>query len=179
MTFNITEEEGYQEVPEKPVKPKKAAKKKAKAEPARDYTIRYGTLEANQISDSVLVKNPAYGTPIGNWGSRPVAPSARQRKSEGQFYLDLETSMRKDGILNPVLCNCFEEGTFSRYGSSRLWLAKKNKIKVPCIIADYTGEWSHLEELKTEQDVLAKFKDAPATLQITKDEIWYEGCSVG
>ena len=152
----------------------KVEKKKKKSD--RDYQIRYGIIPANLISDKVIVKNPNYGEPIGEWGSRPVTPSAHQMKREGQFYLKLEKSILKEGIRNPIFCNCFEEGTFCRYGTSRLWLAKKHKLEVPVIIADYTGEWKDLELLVDKNDVLDKFRDKPEVLELNKKEMRFDGC---
>ena len=147
----------------------------------KPYKIRYGILEANQLSDQVLVVgNPHYGNPIGSYGSRPVAPELtiyRKLERENNFYTKLEASLLKDGIRNPVFCQSIEEGTFCRYGASRLWIAQKKGLKVPCIIADYVDRWDKLTELKTAKAILAKYKDAPSTIVLTADEIRIEGCS--
>lgn len=140
------------------------------------YIIRYGIIPANLISDSVIVKNPNYGERIGEWGSRPVNPSAHQKKLMGDFYIKLEKSILKEGIRNPIFCNSYEEGTFCRYGTSRLWLAKKHQMDVPVIIADYVDRWSDLELLTDEDDVLARFRDKPEIIEIGKDEMRFDGC---
>ena len=147
----------------------------------KPYKIRYGILEANQLSDKVLVVgNPHYGTPVGIYGSRPVKPEASaywRLEYQNNFYTKLEESVLKEGIRNPVFCQSIEEGTFCRYGASRLWMAQKNGLKIPCIIADYVNRWDELPELKTKNAVLAKYKDAPSTIVLTADEIRIEGCS--
>jgi hypothetical protein len=126
--------------------------------------IRYGVVPSGAISDSVIVKNPMYGTPIGKWGSRPVKPPMnwyRKLEQENQFYTKLEASILEQGFRNPIFCNAIQEGTFSRYGTSRLWIAKKHNLDIPCVIADYTGEWEHLELLTTEDQIREKFKEQP------------------
>ena len=147
----------------------------------KPYKIRYGILEANQLSDSVLVVgNPNYGTPIASYGSRPVKPESTtywKLEHQNNFYTKLEASLLKEGIKNPIFCQSIKEGTFCRYGSSRLWIAKKNGLKIPCIIADYVNRWDELPELKTEKEILAKYNNAPSTIVITPDDIRIEGCS--
>ena len=198
MTFHpeyqITEQDGYKEIkptPKKKRSKKGAAKASTQLKPSgkaeeegsspssstKKYTIRYGILPATDISDSVIVANPLYGTPIGKWGSRPVTPDGCKMNRLRGFYAQLEQSIKEEGILNPIFCNCFKEGTFSRYGTSRLWIAKKLQLSLPCIIADYTGEWSHLEELKTEEEVLSKFKSKPEILEMDDDSMRFDGCS--
>lgn len=137
--------------------------------------IRFGVLNPSEISDSVLVQNPAYGKPIGGFGSRPVEPDASwRRKLEGKngFYTRLEKSILDEGIRNPIFCSSIVEGTFSRVGTSRLWIAKRHGIHVPCVIADYVDRWTDLEELKTEEEIRAKFQDQPHLVDLeTKTKI--------
>ena len=142
----------------------------------RMYKIRYGVIPASQISDSVIVANPEYGDRIGKWGSRPLAPNSHKMKRLGKFYQELEASIKKQGVRNPIFCNSYEEGCFCRYGTSRLWLAKKLKLDIPVIIADYVDAFKDLEELSTEEDILKKFKEKPEVLEITEEEMRFDGC---
>jgi hypothetical protein len=131
--------------------------------------IRFGVLNPSEISDVVLVQNPAYGNNIAGYGSRPVKPPVcwiKKLEHRNQFYTKLEQSILEEGFRNPIFCNAIEEGTFSRVGTSRLWLAKKHKLDVPCIIADYVGAWDHLEELKNEEEIRAKFQDQPHLIDL-------------
>jgi hypothetical protein len=142
------------------------------------YTIRYGVVSPKLISNEVIVKNPAYGKPIGNWGSRPVCPpksSYRLLEEKNQFYTRLEASILKDGIRNPIFCNAYSHGTYCRYGTSRLWIAKRHNIDVPVVIADYANNWDHLEALG-QSDVELKFKDIPAIIEFGADEMRIDGC---
>lgn len=115
-------------------------------------------------------------------GTRPVKPPVAwvsKLEHRNEFYTKLEESILKEGFRNPIFCNSLAEGTFSRVGTSRLWIAKKHRLDVPCIIADYVGRWANLEELKTEQDIRAKFKDQPHIVDLTSPNkighVWIGG----
>ena len=49
-------------------------------------------------------------------------------------------------------------------GGSRLWVAQKNKMKVPCIINDFTGKWNTGTVLSSKQEVISYFGDEPLAL---------------
>lgn len=144
--------------------------------------IRFGILDPREISDKVLVTNPEYGDRIGSFGSRPVHPPTdwiKKLESRNQFYTKLEKSILDEGFRNPIFCNSIPQGTFSRVGTSRLWMAKKHKLDIPCIIADYTGRWKHLEFLGTEEDIRSKFKDQPHLIDLSSPtkvgHVWIGG----
>ena len=147
----------------------------------KPYKIRYGILDSSQLSDRVLVVgNPHYGTPVGGHGSRPVAPDSTlywKLERQNNFFTQLEASILSEGIKNPIFCQSIKEGTFCRYGSTRLWVAQKKGLKVPCIIADYVDRWGDLTELKTEKSILAKYHDKPSTVVVTPTDMRIEGCS--
>tara|TARA_R110000772_G_scaffold208697_1_gene319257 strand:+ start:63 stop:536 length:474 start_codon:yes stop_codon:yes gene_type:complete len=129
----------------------------------------------------VLVINPNFDPMIGKYGSRPVKPDAHYlaycNKKWGNYYPRLEESVSKEGFRNPIFCNAIAEGTFSKYGTSRLYIAKKLNVPVPTIIADYVGTWDHLEELKTKEDIIAKYIDPPSIIDLDEDEMTIMGCS--
>jgi len=130
--------------------------------------VRFGILPASIISDRVLVGNPGYGKQIGKYGSRPVAPDRSWKdklEQQSGFYSKLESSINKEGIRNPIFCNSIREGTFCRYGTSRLWIAKKHSLDVPCIIADYINRFDDLEILENDKDIRSKFIDQPDVIE--------------
>lgn len=156
-------------------------KKEEKKQPPvkRKYVIRFGMVNPRLLSDYVIVKNPNYGERIGEWGSRPVKPDAhhyRNLQAQNKFYTRLEQSILEDGFRNPIFCNSFEEGTFCRYGTSRLWIAKRKDLEVPTIIADYVDRWTNLEELKERDGIYGKFKDRPMILELNEDEMRIDKC---
>jgi len=144
--------------------------------------IRFGTLPASSLSDVALVGNPAYGKAIGKWGSRPIKPPVewvRKLERRNEFYSKLEASILEEGIRNPLFCNSIEQGTFCRVGTSRLWLAKKHKLDVKCIIADYVDRWTDLELLETEEEIRSKFQDQPHIVDLETENkighVWIGG----
>ena len=143
------------------------------------YRIFYGILDCNDIEGSALVDNKEYGQRIGKYGSRPVEPDITSRKKLEQkygFYSKLETSIDEEGIRNPIFCQSIEEGTFGKYGLSRLWIAKRKRIPIPCIIADYVERWSDLEELFTKDDIRAKYIDKPTIIDLEETFMKIAGC---
>jgi len=143
------------------------------------YRIYYGILDGGQIADIALVKNVNYGERIGDHGSRSIVPDiTSQRKLEERygFYSKLGASIDKEGIRNPIFCQSIEEGTFAKYGLSRLWIAKQKDIKIPCIIADYVDRWTELEELFTAEDIKAKYIDIPYDIELSETFMRIAGC---
>ena len=101
---------------------------------------------------------------------------ARKLEQETGFYSKLRASIAEEGCINPIHALSIEEGTFCRYGTSRLWFARELEVMVPVIITDFVDRWTDLEELFTEEDVRAKFQDQPATLVMDDDEMRIDGC---
>lgn len=143
------------------------------------YRIFYGVLDYSDISDIALVDNKAYGKPIGKYGSRPIQPDITSRQKLEQkygFYSKLEDSLDEEGIRNPIFCQSIEEGTFGKYGLSRLWIAKRKRMKIPCIIADYVDRWPNLEELFTKEDISNKYIDKPTIIDLEETFMKIAGC---
>ena len=143
------------------------------------YRIFYGILEYCDIEDVALVDNKDYGTRVGKYGSRPVGPDITSRQKLEQkygFYSKLEASIDEEGIRNPIFCQSIEEGTFGKYGLSRLWLAKRKRIPIPCIIADYVDRWTQLEELFTKDDIRSKYIDQPTIIALEDTFMKIAGC---
>ncbi len=57
-------------------------------------------------------------------------------------------------------------------GGSRLWVAQKYKMKIPCIISDFIGRFSNeLLVEKTEELILRLFKDKPVRILINSSGV--------
>lgn len=56
--------------------------------------------------------------------------------------------------------------TCERWGGSRLYIAQRLGVDIPCIVSDFNNMLSGHEILKTKEDVLLKFKDKPDILNI-------------
>jgi len=140
------------------------------------YDICYGIVESNVISDRVIVYNPKYGEPIGPYGSRPVVPSKHKRDRLYPFYENLEKSVLEESFRNPIFCNSIEQGTFCKYGTSRLWVAKKHNLPIPAVIADFDGRWDDLEKLSGEDDIKGKYIDLPQIIEVYDDWMRIDAC---
>lgn len=98
----------------------------------------------------------------------------------GHFYR-LENSIASEGIRNPIMVSNGalerrglwelppdrrnELALVSEYmGGSRLWVAQKLGMEVPCIVSDHTGEFDEGVVLETEDDILDCFRDRPQIL---------------
>ena len=140
------------------------------------YDIRYGVIDSEEISDRVIVYNPRYGEPIGPYGSRPVIPPQNKIDRLYPFYENLEKSVLEEGFRNPIFCNSIEQGTFCKYGTSRLWIAKKHGLSIPAVIADFDGRWRDLEKLSGKDDIKAKFADLPQIIEVHDDWMRIDAC---
>ena len=102
-------------------------------------------------------------------------------------YTKLEASMLAEGMRNPLIITCGQplrrtlnhlppelrsmdqsrwlllEGTA---GGSRLWVAQKHDMVIPCFVNDRTGRFAGAEAITTVEQALAKYQDPPAQLVI-------------
>jgi len=94
------------------------------------------------------------------------------------FFTKLEESILRDGMINPILVSLgwAPPRTYEKMpkniqtsldktliclttGGSRLWIAQKYNMDVPCIISDYIGKYADQQELK-EADIMKYFKQS-------------------
>lgn len=103
-----------------------------------------------------------------------------------EFYKKLEASVLKIGFRNPILIRCgwCTKSVMYRiplemqnnpnnilvcdsHGGSRLWVAQKNNIKIPCLIQDYNGRFSDEELIPLrKEDILKYYTDTPKNIKI-------------
>jgi hypothetical protein len=148
--------------------------------------MRYGIVPSKEIFN---ICGPESAGPAG-WDDATV--QKRKQAAENyiyrlnlkrQFYEKLEESILQSGFRNPILA-CIgwlpearkkflppghtPENTLAcdRLGGSRLWIAQKHNLDIPVIISDFNNSYNHLEELKNEADVRAKFMDQPGRVII-------------
>ena len=105
--------------------------------------------------------------------------------NEYDFYPRLEESILKEGVRNPIIVRAgwcpaqFRDRLpmdmkdvssriliCDKNGGSRLVMAQKHELDVPCIINDYIGRFEQMPELKDENDVLSYYKDKPKEITI-------------
>ncbi len=141
-----------------------------------DYDLRYVILDSNLIFNIIEMKSDkeedfftkleasildeGFRNPIlVRCGWYPVESFSFASKSWcDQTRSNLPKEMKEDSKKILVSYNS---------GGSRLWVAQKHKLKIPCLIADFIGRFSD-EQLvkKTEKDALRFFKDMPHRLKV-------------
>jgi hypothetical protein len=110
-------------------------------------------------------------------------------------YERLETSIMAEGIRNPVVVTCglpkkrtiqhvppemlagpesnllLLEGTT---GGSRLHIAQKHNMTIPCIVNDWTGRFDNAVEITSEVRARAYYKDQPETVVVDSRNGYFE-----
>lgn len=136
------------------------------------YQVRYGQLRARDIVNLL-----------------EMTPAAIQRKAT--FYNKLEHSILREGFRNPILVVAGYCPTFYghrlpssmqmdrtqilvcfRLGGSRLYVAQKHDLMVPCVISDFVGRFPDLEHLPTVDAVADKFKERPDWIRFLGDGVY-------
>lgn len=125
-----------------------------------DYKVRYAILNPHLIFNY----------------NAPIKEMIEIHNARNGFYTQLEASILKDGIRNPVLVvSRFHQDGNILYckdsGCSRLWVAQKNNIDIPCLIADANGRFSDQILLNTEEEVLKFYADKPSYIKFESDRI--------
>lgn len=129
------------------------------------FSVRYGLIDPNLIVNYCGPKSQQYIDKLNR---------------ESGFYERLEQSILRDGFRNPILVTSGHQGCpnikvdrvpaelrrdlekiliCDRNGGSRLWVAQRHNIPVPCLISDFVGRFRDLEELNTIEEVESKYAD--------------------
>lgn len=152
------------------------------------FVIRYAVL------DSSIIFNECGPMSAGPRGWDDAAMKKRISAAEkwvktlnrkNGFYNKLEESILKDGIRNPILvvagfCRenkirnlpVYMQADHSKIlfcgsnGGSRLWVAQKHKMEVPCIISDFVDRFPDEKILENEEEIMQYYKDKPKKIKI-------------
>lgn len=148
-----------------------------------DYDIRYAILDSHLVFNQC---GPMSAGPAG-WDEHSIEIRKQRSKKyiaamnrKTGFYDKLEESILKEGVRNPILVRCgwcpdvkikdlpiIMQNDSSKIlvcdasGGSRLMIAQKLDIEIPCIITDFTGRFSSYRLLKDEEDILSVHMDEP------------------
>lgn len=162
--------------------------------------VRYAIIEdPNSIFGMVGRCGSGYNTIWDDWS--PQGREKREKINDEWYerydaitnhYSKLEESILKEGMRNPLVITCgyplirrvrnlpnemrsakpedllLLEGYD---GGSRLWVAQKHNIPIPCIINDRTGRFANCEELKTKEQILAKYQDKPQFFSLSSSGV--------
>ena len=152
------------------------------------FVIRYAVL------DSHLIFNECGPQSAGPRGWDVEAMQKRQAAMEkwiaalnrkNGFYDKLEASILEHGVRNPILVTagyCRENKLRNlpvpmqkdprriifcgSNGGSRLWVAQKHNMQIPCIISDFLNVFPDAKVLHNEQDIMQYYKDKPKKVKI-------------
>ena len=154
--------------------------------------VFYDVLDPNLIFGMVGRCGGGYNTVWEDWSSegRDAREHITKEYEEGLnaicgHYDKLETSILREGFRNPLIITCGIPVKKKIYhlppelrkkspwelfllegitGGSRLWIAQKHNIPVPCIINDFTGRYSGATQILTTERAQTYFKDPPRIL---------------
>jgi len=155
------------------------------------YKIRYLTLDSNLIFNYCGPMSGLHMNTIERQ-LRGVKQKIEIRAAIDNFYERLEENILQNGFLDPIVVNAgfVKDPVWRRHpndqralpikeilscyklGGSRLWIAHKHNLSVPCIVNDFVDRFSDAEELKTEEDIMAKFINKPDSMTFDPDGLY-------
>lgn len=125
----------------------------------RNYKVKYVIINSNKI-ENVL---------------EPDSTQKQKLEQESQFFSKLEDSILQQGIRNPIIVNAFCDKIVPRYGGSRLMIAQKYNMDIPCIVADFDNVFPHIEEISLSK-AIQYFTDKPKHIYMKPHGINCSGC---
>jgi len=156
-----------------------------------DYRLYYGTLLSSSITE---LCGAAYDA--ANHKSPEKLAQAKEEyinffNKKNNFHTKLEESILREGICNPIIVSAGYVVPHLRFlfkgqtdflvcdnnGGSRLRIAQKHKLTIPCIILDFIEMFagnSNYIELFTTEDILKYFDVRPGNIRLHKNKITIE-----
>ncbi|MEM5878051.1 MAG: hypothetical protein QXF12_04185 [Candidatus Aenigmatarchaeota archaeon] len=125
---------------------------------------------------------------LGPWDWRDDEERKERRKylyyENKEWYDRLEENILKNGILNPILVVCGQiakndwcclpefvkkEPIICYFlGGSRLFIAQKHNLMIPCLVSDFLGKFSDYPSLYHGYEIREKFSNPPKNIKFTK-----------
>ncbi len=124
------------------------------------YVVKYAVLPSNQIENSLRPSDERI-----NW----------LNEREG-FFIKLEGSIVREGFRNPIVVTATSKQICNRYGGSRLMIAQRHHLDIPCIIADYDNIFPEAMVLNGVKEIRAYFLDQPNKILFKPYGINMSGC---
>lgn len=115
-------------------------------------------------------------------------------------YNKLEVSMLSEGMRNPLIITCGPPRKRSwehippemhswpqkdlllmetTTGGSRLWVAQKHNMIIPCIVNDWVGRFNNYKSIATVEQAKSYYKDPPKSLAFNTNLGLVEGFDMG
>lgn len=157
------------------------------------YSVRYAILPSRSIYNYC---GPGYG-------KHYLSPKDREKEVEKHvvarnkrdgFFQKLEESILREGFRNPITVNsgyihptcwrnlpphitrCGLENFLVcvEWGGSRLYVAQKHNMEVPCLIVDYSGKFADEQRLRTVAEISNVYRDKPKRIRLEAKGICLE-----
>ncbi len=169
----------------------------------RPYRVHYVLLPAREIFGMVGRCGGGYNSQWTDWTprGRQLRELIMKEFEEGLneicgHYSQLEHSVLTEGIRNPVTITCGrpkkrtmqhlppEMWTWSpkklllletTTGGSRLHVAQKHNMSIPCIVTDWTGRFANEPEIRNEADARMCYLDQPKSIMFNYSLGFVEG----
>lgn len=164
--------------------------------PVTQYRVHFVVLPARDIFGMVGRSGGGYNSQWTDWSTegRQQRQLIMQEFEQGLnnicgHYSQLEASILKEGIRNPVTVTCGRprKRTINHLppelrqkdpsqlllletttGGSRLHVAQKYNLRIPCIVSDWTGRFRGQPELLDAADARACYRDQPKSISFNR-----------
>lgn len=91
----------------------------------------------------------------------PSKDRIKRLNEQNGFFIKLEKSILREGFRNPIVIAAKKDSIKCIYGGSRLMLAQKHNLKIPCIISDYDNVFPNAKILRDVNEARTYFLDNP------------------
>lgn len=157
------------------------------------YKIKFVTLNSHDIYNYA---GPGYGVHYCSKEerARQAQNHVNARNKRDKFFERLESSILKDGFRNPLIIQAgnmppsvwrnmppylTNQGIENvlicmNWGGSRLWIAQKHNLKVPCVVLDFVDRFKDAIWLRTANEIKSVFTDKPTAIILKKDRLWLD-----
>lgn len=126
-----------------------------------DYVVKYGILPSNIIENTI----------------EPTQERIDLLEELQGFFTKLEISVLGEGFRNPIVVDAHsKDNIVSRYGGSRLLVAHKHEMDIPCIVIDFNDVFPDLQILNNTAEIYASFKDRPKKIFYKPHGLNISGC---
>lgn len=126
----------------------------------KSYVIKYDVVQSWRITNTV----------------KPSDLRVDILNGQSGFFIKLEQSILKNGFRNPIVITASRRRIVTRYGGSRLMIAQKHNLDIPCIIADFDEIFPEGIRLKTIDDIRRYYTDQPRKILLKEYGINMSGC---
>lgn len=146
------------------------------------YKVRYGILPSRRIYNHV---SPYLSN------DRDPLRYIRIINNQNDFFEKLEKSILEEGIKNPILVVAGHKNIIAKHnlpdemkkditkslvcnasGGSRLWIAQKYNMDIPCLISDFVDRFFEFPAITEIHEIIKYYKYLPQEIGMNEDGLW-------